>query len=60
MTSLPFEHDHHDDVQGDFHPYGGGHVVVLHPHHGLLLHRKLGRYYGDDHDADDDDLLQPS
>ena len=54
-----YQHDNHDDEQGDFDPDGGRHVVVLHPHHDLLLHCKLGRY-DDDGDDDDDDLLQPS
>ena len=58
LQSLPFDHDDHDDEQGDFHPDGGRHVVVLHPHHGLLLHRKLGRFVDDDNG--DDDLFQPS
>ena len=44
VSDLQYDHDYDDDDQGDFHPYGGGHVVVLHPHHGLLLHRKLGGY----------------
>ena len=63
--------DHPD--QGNFHPDGGGHVVVLHSHHGLLLYGQLGRCdYDDgdfvddgnnndnDDDDDNDDLLQPS
>ena len=30
-------------VPGNLHQDGGGHVVVLHPHHDLLLHSKPGR-----------------
>ena len=68
-------HNQHHPDQGNFHPDGGGHVVVLHSHHGLLLYSQLGRCdyddgdYADDgnnneddgdDDDDNDDLLQPS